>query len=197
MKTKPTSINILFSKPLAGVEKHFTKGDFLFRQNETVNTFYIVLKGRVKLTRNTIDGNPVVLNVATANETIAEASLFSDNYHCNAIVDCTSTLYVLSKKHLMEFLTKDASLTLQIMELFSLQIRALRKLLEIKNIRSANERVYRYFEFNATNNQVILNISLKDIAYKLGLAHETFYRSIKHLEKTGKITKSKTIITLL
>jgi len=69
---------------------------------------------------------------------------------------------------------------------------------EIKNIRSASERIYAFFESKVNNEcEFTLNISLKDIACKIGLAHETFYRELKILETSGKLHRDSSRIKLL
>ncbi len=68
----------------------------------------------------------------------------------------------------------------------------------MKNIRSANERILSYIKTNANENQELrLNLSLKDIAYKIGLAHETFYRELKILEALGEIKRYPDRIKLI
>jgi len=62
----------------------------LFHQGNAVENIYVVRRGRIKLIRNTVDGNPVVLQLAMAGDIIAEASLFSDEYHCSAVVESQS-----------------------------------------------------------------------------------------------------------
>lgn len=48
---------------------------------------YQIHSGRLKLVRDTVDGNAVVLHVGNTGDTIAEASLVSTHYHCSAIID--------------------------------------------------------------------------------------------------------------
>jgi len=174
------------------------KGDALFLQNNAVVNMYYITTGRLILQRNMHDGSTVILHVAFPGEIIAEASLFSKENHCSAIVDMTTELSYVKKLDLMAFLEKNPVAMKQLLTVYAHQIRDLRAINEIKNIRSATERTLAFFknEMNA-NKEVTLSISLKDIAYRIGLSHETFYRTLKDLEKTQQIIRHKQLIKLL
>jgi CRP-like cAMP-binding protein len=49
----------------------------LFRQGASVDRLFFLEKGRVKLVRNTIEGQPLVIHIAYSQETFAEASLLN------------------------------------------------------------------------------------------------------------------------
>jgi CRP-like cAMP-binding protein len=167
------------------------KGALLFNQGEVVRSIYLLVNGRIKLVRETVDGNPVVLHVALANESFAEASLFATKYHCSAIADCASELIRIEKSELLSQLSASSTLSLELLELFSSQVRDLRTLMEIRNIRSAVDRVMTYLKFESSGNDYVeINTPLKDIAYRLGLAHESFYRALSHLESKDLIKKT-------
>ena len=178
--------------------KSLKKGDILFKQGDDIKYLYFIEKGKIKLTRNTIDGHPVVLHIGQQGEAIAEASLFSEQYHCSAIADLACRLSFVKKTELLSFLQNNPQTMLKLLAIFSSQIRNLRAINEIKNIRSANERVLTFIRMNMNkNNKMNLNVSLKDIAHKIGLAHETFYRELKHLESNGKLQRHSDYIKLL
>ena len=52
-------------------------GQTLFRAGEPVRNLYVVLQGSVRLVRHQVNGTPVVLQRARANQLLAEASLFA------------------------------------------------------------------------------------------------------------------------
>jgi len=173
------------SKPLL-----LKKAGRLFDQGTQVEKMYFVMSGRVKLVRHPADGEGVVLHVATAGEMIAEASLFSETYHCSAIADQPSELGCIDRKLALERILDNAQTSQSVMRLFAQQIRDLRGLHELRNIRSAQNRVFSYLTAQANDSgEITLNMSLKDMAYKLGLAHETLYRELHKLEKNGKIAR--------
>jgi CRP-like cAMP-binding protein len=86
----------------------------------------------------------------------------------------------------------------ELLSVLASQVRDLRAINEIKNIRSANERILTFIRNNVNNEKVmVLDSSLKDIAHKIGLTHETFYRELKKLINSGIIIKNDDTIKLV
>ena len=166
------------------------KGESLFQQGATIERMFVLVRGRVRLLRHTVEGNAVVLHSGRAGEMIAEASLFSDTYHCSAIVDQHAEFHTLERNAALAQILDSPGNSRRVLKLLSHQVRNLRGLIEVRNIRSAQSRILAYLSNMAgSDGRVILNASLRDIAYKLGLAHETLYRELSLLEKNGQITR--------
>jgi len=187
-----------FARLVASGTKLIRKGEILFHQDDAVVSVYVVRRGRIKLIRNTEDGNPVVLQLAMAGDVIAEASLFSDVYHCSAVADSpTAELSCFDRHELLAALQISPAAAMDIMELFAHRIRKLRALLEIRNIRSARQRIHAWLRLEANGgHEIVLQMTYKDVAYLLGLAHETFYRALKQLEEDGRLIREKGIVRL-
>jgi CRP-like cAMP-binding protein len=191
-------IHDIFPKDLPVSYLMLAKGESLFSQGNSVSKIYFINSGRIKLVRNTIEGSSVVIHIGSSGETIAEASIFSDCYHCTAIADSISEVSFVKKSALLSLLKSKPEETLKLLAIFSGQIRDLRSLSEIKNIRSANKRIMSYLMSNMNENkEVIINTSLKDIAQNIGLAHETFYRELKSLEESEQVKRLTKSIKLL
>lgn len=174
------------------------KGESLFKQKDDVANIFYIKSGRVQLTRNTIDGTSVILHTGQQGETIAEASLFSDHYHCSAIATLPSQIHYINKNKLLNHLEENPSDMQELLSVLASQVRDLRAINEIKNIRSANERILTFIRNNVNNEKVmVLDSSLKDIAHKIGLTHETFYRELKKLINAGIIIKDNETIKLV
>ncbi len=188
----------MFKDNIAYQTLNLKKGEFLFRQGASVDRLFFLEKGRVKLVRNTIEGQPLVIHIAYSQETFAEASLFSDEYHCNAICDSLSTVLSFSKDEVLVYLKSHPKYTIELLKINTAQVRDLRLLNEIKSINSAYDRVWAFLlsEVNQES-KLHFSYSLKDMAQKLGLAHETFYRTLKILEQEGRIIRQEQMIKLV
>ena len=92
-----------FPSELSPQKITLSKGNRLFKQGERVTHIYFIEKGNIKLIRNTRDGTPVILHIGHNKESIAEASLFSQNYHCTAVVNTASEVSLVKKKNLLIF----------------------------------------------------------------------------------------------
>jgi len=192
---------ISFFEKITGKLSHksisLKKGDSLFKQKDDIVNIFYIASGRVQLSRNTIDGSSVILHIGQQGETIAEASLFSDHYHCSAIATLPSEIHSINKRDLLKHLENNSQDMKAFLSVLASQVRDLRAINEIKNIRSANERILTFIRNNVNNKKVmVLDSSLKDIAHKIGLTHETFYRELKKLINSGIIIKDNETIKL-
>jgi len=175
-----------------------TKGACLFQQGDPVENFHYIKSGRVKLVRNTIEGGQALIYVALAGETLAEASLFFERYHCSAVADSNSSILSYKKSTLLTHLEQNPATMKDFLKLFAGQIRDLRSINEIKNIHSAKERILAFINHTMNERRELhLDMSLKDVAYQIGLAHETFYRELRKLEQAGFLIRKDGHITLL
>ena len=116
----------------------------LFHQGDKVSAIFEVEQGRLRLIRHTINNQQVVLHTARSGELFAEAALFSDRYHCDAVSAVASYVRAYSKRKLLAAFRSDPALGEHFMASLAHQIQALRARLEQRNIRSARERVLHY-----------------------------------------------------
>lgn len=173
-------------------------GEALFRQGDKASAVFEVEQGRLRLIRHTISNRDVVLHTARSGELLAEAALFADRYHCDAVATVASRVCAYSKHKLLAAFRKDPALAEHFMASLANQVQALRTRLEQRNIRSARERVLHYLMLAAVEDRltVPLDGTLIDLAAELGLTHEVFYRTLAALEKDGIITRTRSAITL-
>ena len=167
--------------------------EVLFRQGDKASAIFEVEEGRLLLTRSTIDSHPVVLHTARRGELFAEASLFADNYHCDATAAIASCVRAYPKRELLAAFRSDPAIGERFMAVLAHQIHALRTRLEERNIRSARERVLHHLALASGKDGRSMRIDrpLLELAAELGLTHETLYRTLANLEKAGVITRTR------
>jgi len=172
-------------------------GEYLFHQNDPSKGIFVINKGRVKLMRDSIDGNVVIIHIAQQNESLAEASLFSNQYHCHAKTDIHSQVVLYDKEQILTYLATDTALSLNFIEVLARQIQKLRLLLELRGIRAPRERIMQYLQVMVDSEQVLqIESTYKDLAIKLGMTHETLYRVLGQLEKDNMIARDENKIIL-
>ncbi len=167
------------------------KGETLFYQGDHTAAIFIVITGRIRLLRHLADGNAIPLYFANDGETFSEAALFSDVYHCDAIAEKNTEIEIHPKKALLDAFAVNPDLAMTFMAHLARQVINLRSRLEIRNIRSAEERVIQFLklEISDPGNSITFASPLKDIAASIGLSHEAFYRVLSTLEREGKIVR--------
>ncbi len=82
---------------VAASERKLDAGDALFRSGTKTVGLYQVLDGTVCLIRTDRSGREAVLQTASAGDMLAEASLFSSTYHCDAIAKTAATVRLYPK----------------------------------------------------------------------------------------------------
>jgi CRP-like cAMP-binding protein len=179
------------------VDRKLKAGEALFRLGDKAAGLCEVVSGRVRLARVDRSGHEIVLHVAGPGETLAEASLFSASYHCDAIASTNATVRVYPKREMLAAFERDPRAMQAFSVMLARQVMGLRTRIEQRNIRSARERVRHYLVLNAgaDGRTVKLGGTLKDIAAELGLTHEVLYRTLAALERSGEIKRSRSKIT--
>jgi CRP-like cAMP-binding protein len=82
-------------------------GEYLFRLGEPVLSVFVVLEGELHLVRHQKHGGAIVLQRAGSGEVLAEASLFSDQYHCDAVARTNASLRSIPKRQLLDRLRNE------------------------------------------------------------------------------------------
>ncbi len=173
-------------------------GEALFRQGDSAQNIFHVVEGRLRLERHTPDGRLVVLHVARAGEFFAEASLFAERYHCDAVAMTQSYVRLYPKGDVLASIAADPAGAEGLLFYMARQLQTLRHRAELRAVRGAVERVVLYLEtLRDARSQVELPGALQDIAAELGLSREAFYRALAQLEKSGRIERSGSRIKLL
>jgi CRP-like cAMP-binding protein len=178
--------------------RELAEGEHLFQLGQSAAAIFEVLSGRLRLVRRTVDGHLVALHTARAGDLFAEAALFSDVYHCDAIAAAPSRVRVFPKPALLTALRADPALSEAFSARLARQLHELRTRLELRNVRSARERILRYLLLVAGEDgrAVAIEGRLQDIAAELGLTREAFYRTLAALEADGVIIRTATGIEL-
>jgi CRP-like cAMP-binding protein len=170
----------------------YKTNEFIFRQGDSAHSIFAVEAGQIKLERSTIEGRTALMHTIQAGESFAEAALFSDVYHCNAIATKPSEVIQFPKEDMLKVLCDNPQMALKYISHLSSQVRTLRTRLELSNILSARERILQFIlvYIDPEKKEIVLKSTLKDFAAELGLAHETLYRELKTLEKEGIIERN-------
>ncbi|HIK14357.1 MAG TPA: Crp/Fnr family transcriptional regulator [Leptolyngbyaceae cyanobacterium M33_DOE_097] len=173
-------------------------GQMLFHKGDPAIALFAIKTGRIRLVRYLQDGSVLGLHIARAGETFAEAALFSEVYHCDAIADSPSQVVIYPKSSLIDALRHHPESALHFMALLTHHVQSLRTRLELCNIRSARDRVLACLSLCADSQGAIaFDRALKDIASDIGLTHEVFYRTLSQLEKEGIIARKRRFIQLV
>ena len=165
-------------------------GQTLFRQGDDPPGLPFVTDGQIDLLRHTETGRSVRIHVARSGETFAEASIFAEHCHCDAVAAEPSHLRLLPKRSVLGALETHPGLG----QVFSLHLAqslmTARRLLELRAITPLTERVLaRLSDLADATGALPRQMSLISIAADLDVTPPALYRTIAALEKRGLLTR--------
>jgi CRP-like cAMP-binding protein len=179
-------------------KRSLARNEVLFRQGDKVAAIYFIESGSLRIERRTFDGRTLVLGTTPADKFFVEAALFADIFHCDAVATEASRVRVYPKSAVLNALRTDPENSMMFLALMARQVIELRQQMELMKVRSAEDRVKLYLDFNAGPDGHTVNLpgQLQDIANELGLTREAFYRTLASLERAGAIERAAHHIVL-
>jgi CRP-like cAMP-binding protein len=182
------------------VRRHeLESGDPLFRAGDRVSRFFFVSEGAVRLVRPLETGSSAIMQIARQGEWLAEASLFSSRYHCDAVCARRCVLTSVSKAQLIARLGAECDQAMALAQWLSIRLRELRQLDEIVRVRSAKARVMRWLEWKCDkrSGRLDLTSTWSEIADELALTREALYRVIAELKRARALRIDGRTVTLI
>lgn len=168
------------------------KGNVLFVQDEPAERYYLLLKGWVKLYRETRDGEQAILDIVTQNQLFGDASILDNRNHAY-------TAELIEDAELLSFPIEALDAEVKQNHKFSMFLlgemakrhKYQNKEIEHRSLQTAPQRIGCFLlRLTDPNGKVLRNINLPYdktlIAAQLGMKPETFSRALKKLkEETG------------
>lgn len=165
-------------------------GQSMFRQGDDPPGLPFVIDGRIDLLRHTETGRSVRIHVARTGETFAEASIFAERCHCDAIAAEPSHLRLLPKRSVRFAFAAQPELA----QVFSLHLAqslmTSRRLLELRAITPLTERALaRLSDLTDATGMLPRETTLMSIAADLDVTPPALYRAIATLEARGLLER--------
>ena len=175
-----------------------TQDQILYRRGEPSESIFFVEYGRVRLDSRDAEGRTVPLYVVRSQECVSEGALFAELYCSDVIAEVRSTVQCFPKQRMLDALQQSPEFSRQYMAGMARRFNLLRTRLELRNLRSARERVLRYFISltTASCSKVLLDRPMKNIAEEIGLSPECMYRALALLASQGILTRDKRTVSL-
>lgn len=160
---------------------HLVSGAVLFRSAAPVSEVFWVSTGQIHLIRHTMHGVKMVLQRARPGMVVAEASAYSENYHCDAIAATESNVLALPKPVFLSALASDTSLAAIWAATLARGVQAARVKSEIRSLPKVAERLDAWL---GEGNRLPEKGHWQDVANELGITREALYRELAR-RRTG------------
>src|SRR5213083_1089070 len=182
------------------IPKHLDKGEYLFREGDRSEGFYIVQKGAINVHRVSAAGKEQVIHVFYPIESFAEATLATEGgYPADARATEPSTVLLVPKTDFVDLLRKRPELALRMLGSMSQHLRVIVGLLDDLTLKDMETRVANWLlkqcprPVSATQVEIKLNRTKRVLAAEMGTTSETLSRTLakfrhqKLLRVTGNI----------
>ena len=179
------------------------KGKILFTEGEEAAGLYILLEGKVKIFRAAPDGREAVLHIFGPGEPFGEVAVFQGGrFPASAeCVEAGTSLFV-PRKALLEGISNDPALALNMLAALSLRLRAFAAKVETLTLMETPQRLAAYLlltsdEQGKGGDGFQLDISKALLAGLLGTARETLSRCLARMAEQGAISVSGRTVRIL
>lgn len=186
-------------EPLAHISQalRYEKNQAIFRMGDPAEAIYRVMAGEVHLLRYAPDGTAIVIHRARIGEFFAEASLFGQRYHCDAICVRPSRCLRLPADALRHAMANEPGFAMEWITALSRNLRRQRAAQERLALKGTRARVVHYLVDCGESGRVMLDQPLIRWAEELGVSHEALYRTLAAMEKEGVLAREGTTLRLL
>ena len=156
-------------RPVAG-------GTYLFHRGDPVRSLYLVCAGSVELVRHQENGASVILQRAGAGAILAEASAYSDTYHCDGVAVAPSEIRELTVPAFHRILGADRDLADGWAAYLAREVQASRYRGEILSKKTVAERLDGWLVWH--DRGLPPKGAWKEVAGEIGVTPEALYREI-------------------
>jgi CRP-like cAMP-binding protein len=174
------------------------RGEPLFRQGEPATAVYLIGRGRLRMIRHLASGDRITIHTGRTGELFAEGSLFSDVYQCDAVAAEPTRVRACGKAEMLAAINDSPATMLALLQQVTRSLHYARAMRELRNIRSADDRVLQHLHLSASKNgAVVFDRPLLEVAEDLGLTREAYYRALATLTRAGAIERTGRKIRLI
>jgi len=161
---------------LAQRTQELAAGDILFRAGDPVRSLFLVVEGGLRLVRSLPHGTQLILQRAGPGAILAEASLFADRYHCEAIAADRSIVRVVPRRRVEAALGDDPDFARAWARYLAREVQQARGQAEVLALKTVTERIDAWMALNG--GALPPKGGWRRIASEIGVSPEALYREL-------------------
>jgi CRP/FNR family transcriptional regulator len=174
------------------MEQVVRKGQIVFSEGDEGIGFYVVLEGRVKVFKLSMDGKEQILHIFGPGEPFGEVPVFSgQKFPASAATMEDSRLLFFPRDGFVALVRKTPELALNMLAILSRRLRRFASLIEDLSLKEVPARLSAYLLYlkraNRGSQDLTLDISKAQLASLLGTIPETLSRILTKMSKQGLI----------
>lgn len=165
-----------YLKGLRAQQRHVAGGQFVFHRGDTVKEMHFVLAGSVHLVRYQSDGSILILQRAGPGSILAEASLYSQTYHCDAVAFGAAGTRTYAKAGFKKLLARNAEFSNVWAGYLARELQSARLRSEILSLKTVAGRLDAWIAWNGGGPPA--RGEWKLVASEIGVSPEALYREV-------------------
>jgi CRP/FNR family transcriptional regulator, dissimilatory nitrate respiration regulator len=181
--------------------RDYPAGSYVIQQEEIAESFYVILRGKVKIYNISSQGDEQILHMYGPSQVFAEAAMLAGIKIPARVATLTdTTLLVVRRKALKELLAKNPELALTMMAGMAAKLREFNQLISQLSLQDVPARVASEILQQANRigkDTFKLAQSKQQLAAQIGTVPETLSRALKKLKDAGAIDVQGPTITIL
>ena len=170
-----------FLAEMRGQELSYAAGQHIFEQGDAVRQIHVVRSGSVFLIRHQTDGAALVLQRAGDGSVLAEASLYSEVYHCAAEAQSACSTWAVSKREFRQHLADDGDFSQAWAKHLAHEVQRARLHAEIVSLKTVTARIDAWITWNGPLPQ---KGEWAYVAIQIGVSPEALYRELARRRTT-------------
>ena len=186
------------------VSKHLDKGDYLFREGDRSEGFYVVQKGAINVHRVSTAGKEQVIHMFRPIESFAEATLATEGgYPADARATEPATVLLVPKNEFVDLLRKRPDLALRMLGSMSQHLRVIVGLLDDLTLKDMETRLANWLlkqcprPIGAHPVEIKLDRTKRVLAAEMGTTSETLSRTLaKFRDQEFLRVKGNTVVVV-
>lgn len=189
-----------------GEIRHYDKETYLFREGEEIQGLYLILTGKVKMSKLSNDGNQLTLRYVEPGGVAGELALLNDyaHYVLSAKMMESGEIAILSKSIIIDAIERNGLLALELIQIMNDRVRRdqtrFRDLVLFGKKGALYSTLIRLSNsYGETNgNDIFINIKMTDqqLADFCGTSRESINRLMGQLKKDSVLSTDKSFITI-
>ncbi|CTQ56134.1 transcriptional activator FtrB [Roseibium album] len=162
--------------------RSFERGRHLFHTDDAVSNVFLVLEGQIDLVLVTPSGNVITLQRASNGDVLAEASVNSNTYHCDAVARTESKVAQLGTVTFKDLLATNRTWSECWTASLARSVQQARLDTEVRSLKKVSDRLDFWLSIHSKN---LDNQQVKDIAAEIGVSPEALYRELSKRREKG------------
>ncbi|MCB2181624.1 MAG: Crp/Fnr family transcriptional regulator [Desulfobulbaceae bacterium] len=184
------------------VDQEFNRGKLIFSEGDEGRGFYVVISGKVKIFKLSLDGKEQILHILGPGEPFAEVAVFTgSSFPANAMTLEKSRIFFFPKESFADLIAQYPSLAMNMLATLSFRLKQFTHMIEALSLKEVPGRLAEYILLtsrqNGESHEIQLPMSKTLLASLLGTIPETLSRIFGKMVKQGLIQSEGAMITIL